>query len=74
MNSLLLHRLIKAVPFAMAAFTIVLMAHGVHTNGDPVGPGEPNVHMIHGGDPVGPGEPNIHFLHGGDPVGPGEPN
>jgi len=67
MNSLVLRGLVKVVPFAMTAFTILLMAHGLHTvahglhvapHGDPGGPGEPNVHMISSGDPGGPGEPN----------------
>jgi hypothetical protein len=59
MNSLTLHRLVKVAPFAMAAFSVLLLAHGVHVNGgDPGGPGEPNVHLIHLGDPGGPGEPN----------------
>lgn len=65
MNSLLLNRLVKVVPFATAAFSILLMSHGfgahavhVHSSGDPGGPGEPNLHMTVNGDPGGPGEPN----------------
>jgi hypothetical protein len=66
MNSLLLHRLVKVVPYAATAFTVLLMAHGVfgahavhvHASGDPGGPGEPNLHMTTNGDPGGPGEPN----------------
>ena len=64
MNSLVLHRLVKAVPFAMVAFSILLMAHGVfgvhgvHVSGDPGGPGAPNLRMTVSGDPGGPGAPN----------------
>ena len=72
MNIRLLQRLVKAVPIATVAFSILFMAHGltavhgvfgahavhVHTNGDPGGPGEPNLHMASSGDPGGPGEPN----------------
>lgn len=65
MNSLLLHRLIKVAPFAVTAFSILLMAYGFHghavhvySNGDPGGPGEPNMRVISYGDPGGPGEPN----------------
>ena len=48
MNSLLLHRLVKVVPFAMSAFMILMLAHGVytfhgvHVYGDPGGSGAPN--------------------------------
>jgi len=44
MNSLYLHRLVKAAPVAMAVFSMLLLAHGVHvvSNGDPLGPGGPD--------------------------------
>ena len=60
MNSLLLHRLVKVAPFAMAVFSVLLMAHGVHvhSNGDPGGPGGPDLHVISSGDPGGPGGPD----------------
>ena len=60
MNSLLLHRLVKVAPFAMAVFSIVLVAHGVHVgvNGDPTGTTGPNLHAIVNGDPTGNTGPN----------------
>ena len=61
MNSVLLDRLVKATPFAMAVFSALLMVHGVHigANGDPGGNTGPNViHMVHNGDPGGNTGPN----------------
>jgi hypothetical protein len=64
MNSLLLHRLVKVVPFAMSAFMILMLAHGVytfhgvHVYGDPGGSGAPNLHVSVYGDPGGSGAPN----------------
>jgi hypothetical protein len=80
MNGLILHRLVKVAPFAMAAFSILLMGHGVyathgvHVFGDPGGPGAPNSHMGLSGDPGGPGAPNLRMVVSGDPGGPGAPN
>ncbi len=44
MNSLLLHKLVKVAPMAMAVFSVLLIAHGVHVgaNGDPGGNTGPN--------------------------------
>jgi hypothetical protein len=47
MNSLRLHRLVKVAPLAMAAFSIVLFAHGV-----------PAFHAILNGDRIGNIGPN----------------
>jgi len=60
MDSRILDRLVKAAPFAMAAFSIFLMAHGVHygANGDPIGNTGPNLHAIASGDPIGNTGPN----------------
>ncbi len=61
MNSLVLSKLVKAAPFAMAVVSVLLLAHGVHlgANGDPGGPGGPNHGLIIlSGDPGGPGGPN----------------
>ncbi len=64
MNSLLLHRLVKVAPFAMVAFSMLLMAHGLHvvTNGDPGGNTGPNLHVISSGDPGGNTGPNLHGI------------
>ncbi len=77
MNSLFLHRLVKAAPFAMTVFGVLLMAHGVHGvvhNGDPGGNGGPNIHAISNGDPGGNGGPNLGRISNGDPGGNGGPN
>jgi hypothetical protein len=80
MNSLLLDRLVKVVPFATTAFSLLLMAHGVfgvhgvHVFGDPGGSGAPNTHVVFNGDPGGPGAPNLHMIVSGDPGGSGAPN
>lgn len=77
MNPLALARLLKAAPFAMSAFGIVLMLHGMHgflQNGDPGGTGGPNFHWIRFGDPGGTGGPNFHWFRFGDPGGTGGPN
>jgi hypothetical protein len=80
MNSLVLRGLLKAVPFAMVAFSLLLMAHGVfgvhgvHVSGDPGGSGAPNSHMGLSGDPGGPGAPNFRMVTSGDPGGSGAPN
>jgi hypothetical protein len=60
MNTLLLHRLVKVAPIAMAVFSIVLVAHGVHivSSGDPGGNTGPNLGMIAAGDPGGNTGPN----------------
>jgi len=44
MNSLNLNRLVKVAPFAMAVFSMLLQAHGLHvaSSGDPGGPGGPD--------------------------------
>jgi hypothetical protein len=60
MNSIVLYRLFKAAPFAMAIFSILLLAHGFHFNpsGDPGGSGAPNIRFVLNGDPGGSGAPN----------------
>jgi hypothetical protein len=50
MNTQLLNGLVKVAPIATAAFSILLLAHGVH--------GTPNLHATVNGDPMGPGPPN----------------
>lgn len=76
MNSLFVHRLIKAFPFAMTAFTVLMLMHGFNVNGFGFGGhGAYGAHFTHSsGDPGGPGEPSIHMLMNGDPGGPGEPS
>lgn len=60
MNSLLLDRLVKVAPFAMAVFSTLLLVHGVHigANGDPGGNTGPNLHVVSNGDPGGNTGPN----------------
>jgi hypothetical protein len=60
MNTKFLDRLVKAAPFAMAAFSIVLLVHGVHVvpGGDVGGSTGPNFHMIASGDVGGSTGPN----------------
>jgi hypothetical protein len=44
MKSILLQKLLRLAPFAMAVFSTLLIAHGVHvvSSGDPGGPGGPD--------------------------------
>ena len=61
MNTRLLQRLVKVAPFAMAVFSMLLVAHGVHTivNGDYGGNTGPNsIHLITNGDYGGNTGPN----------------
>lgn len=61
MNSRLLNGLTRVAPLAMAAFSVLLIVHGVHhvSSGDPIGGGPPNVHYVaNDGDPIGGGPPN----------------
>lgn len=77
MKSLIAHRLLKAFPFALTAFTVLMWMHGLHVySGGLWGHTAVGSHFtVNGGDPGGPGEPNTHFLlNYGDPGGPGEPN
>lgn len=78
MKSLIAHRLLKAFPFVLTAFTVLMWMHGLHVYGTGLeGHGAAvGTHLYSNyGDPGGPGEPNSHFvLNWGDPGGPGEPN
>ena len=60
MSSSLLNTLVKAAPFAMAALSVLLTAHGIHVgvNGDPGGNTGPNLHLVFNGDPGGNTGPN----------------
>ena len=59
MNSLLLHRLVKVAPIAMAAFAVLLMVHGVHVGASAhIGTAASNVHVVSNGDPGGIGGPS----------------
>ena len=60
MNFSVLNRVVRVAPLAMAVFSIVLMAHGLHfgVNGDPGGNTGPNLHWIANGDPGGNTGPN----------------
>jgi hypothetical protein len=74
MNSLLLHRLVKVAPFAMSVFSMLVLLHGVHVNGDPGGNTGPNIHLISNGDPGGNTGPNLQVITNGDPGGNTGPN
>jgi hypothetical protein len=69
MNNSVTEKLVKLTPFAVAAFSVVLAAHGAsigHLLNIP--------HLIHNGDPGGNTGPNIYMRVSGDPGGNTGPN
>jgi hypothetical protein len=76
MNTAILDKVVRVVAFALPAFSLLFLVHGLHmvNAGDPGGSGPPNLHMLSQGDPGGSGPPNLHMVSSGDPGGSGPPN